>query len=117
MRKFINQQLTFSLLFLTVPMLGLDNLKIEQQQVELSHLPTKIDRENRLANIYHSIGEDYKEKEKDYQKALSFFYRALESVSKDESNQTKLIIELAIGNTYLEPVSYTHLTLPTTPYV
>ncbi len=111
MRKFINYQLTFSLLFLTVPILGLDNLKIEQPQVEafqeeLSHLSTEIDRENRLANIYHSIGEDYKEKEKDYKKALSFFYRALESVNKDGSKQTKLIIELAIGNTYLELKEY-----------
>jgi len=46
MRKFINYQLTFSLLFLTVPILGLDNLKIEQPQVEafqeeLSHLSTE----------------------------------------------------------------------------
>ena len=34
----------------------------------------------------------------------------------DESDRPKMTIDRPIGND-VEPVSYTHLTLPTTPYV
>jgi len=63
-------------------------------------------KEDTRAKIFLSIGHIYKDRDKDYKKALEYYKRGLESTKIDGPQFPRLTIELTIGQLYLEMKEY-----------